>query len=286
MKILDIITGSKPSLSFEVFPPKTSATYESVKQAAGAIADLHPSYMSVTYGAGGGTSAYTLDIAEFIRSKGVTPLAHLSCVSSTRAHIQEQLAKLKERGIENILSLRGDIPEGLDTEHLEYHYASELTADIRRAGDFCIGGACYPETHPESVNSFTDIAHLKEKVDSGCQFLTTQMFFDNNILYNFLYRIREAGIFVPVVAGIMPVTNAKQIQRICKISCNSLPQRFHHIVDRYADKPEAMKQAGIAFATEQIIDLYANGINAVHIYSMNKPDVDAAIRNNISEIIR
>ena len=286
MKILDIITGSKPSLSFEVFPPKTSATYESVKQAAGAIADLHPSYMSVTYGAGGGTSADTLDIAEFIRSKGVTPLAHLSCVSSTRAHIQEQLAKLKERGIENILSLRGDIPEGLDTEHLEYHYASELTADIRRAGDFCIGGACYPETHPESVNSFTDIAHLKEKVDSGCQFLTTQMFFDNNILYNFLYRIREAGIFVPVVAGIMPVTNAKQIQRICKISGNSLPQRFHHIVDRYADRPEAMKQAVIAFATEQIIDLYANGINAVHIYSMNKPDVAAAIRNNISEIIR
>lgn len=286
MKIIDIITGQKPSLSFEVFPPKTSATYDSVKAAAGAIADLHPSYMSVTYGAGGGTSAYTMDIARFIQSKGVTPLAHLSCISSTREHVRQQLAQLQALGIENILSLRGDIPEGLDMDNLEYHYANELTAEIRSAGDFCIGGACYPETHPESVNSITDIENLKKKVDSGCQFLTTQMFFDNNILYNFMYRIREAGITVPIVAGIMPVTNAKQIKRICSISGNSLPQRFHHIVDRYADKPEAMKQAGIAFATEQIIDLYANGINAVHIYSMNKADVAAKIQENISEIIK
>ena len=286
MKILDIITGEKPSLSFEVFPPKTSATYESVRSAAEAIADLHPSYMSVTYGAGGGTSAYTIDIAQCIQAKGVPSLAHLSCVSSTKAHVQEQLAELKERGIENVLALRGDIPDGLDMDHLEYHYASELIPEIRSAGDFCIGGACYPETHPECATSMEDIANLKKKVDSGCQFLTTQMFFDNNILYNFLYRIREAGITVPVVAGIMPVTNAKQIDRICKISGNSLPQRFHLIVDRFGSNPAAMKQAGIAFATEQVIDLYANGINAVHIYSMNHPDVAAKIQENLSEIIR
>ena len=286
MKILDIITGEKPSLSFEVFPPKTTATYDSVRAAAEAIADLRPSYMSVTYGAGGGTSAHTPDIARFIQSKGVTPLAHLSCICATKEQVQTQLEELASQGIENVLALRGDIPEGFDRTSSEYHYASELTADIRAAGDFCIGGACYPETHPESANSFEDIRHLKEKVANGCQFLTTQMFFDNNIFYNFLYRIREAGIYVPVVAGIMPVTNARQIQRICSISGNSLPQRFRHIVDRYGDKPAAMKQAGIAFATEQIIDLYANGINAVHIYSMNKPDVAAKIQENVREIIR
>ncbi len=286
MKITDIITGRKPSLSFEVFPPKTSVSYESVKEAAGAIADLHPGFMSVTYGAGGGTSAYTMDIAQYILSKGVTPLAHLSCISSTKKDVSQKLDEMKARGIENILALRGDIAEGEDVRDTQYHYASELTEDIRTAGDFCIGGACYPETHPESRGSADDIRHLKVKVDCGCQFLITQMFFDNNILYNFLYRIREAGITVPVVAGIMPVTSQSQIRRICDISGNSLPQSFLHIVDRYGDKPESMKQAGIAFATEQIVDLYANGINAVHVYSMNHPDVAARIMENVSEILK
>ncbi|MCD7807550.1 MAG: methylenetetrahydrofolate reductase [NAD(P)H] [Lachnospiraceae bacterium] len=285
MKIIDIITGDRPSLSFEVFPPKTSATYESVMKAAGAIADLHPSYMSVTYGAGGGTSQYTMEIAQFLQSKGVTPLAHLSCVSSTKEDVAKKLKELKERGIENVLALRGDIPEGLDMTSLDYHYASELTREVRGAGDFCIGGACYPEVHPDSLNSVEDIQHLKEKVDAGCQFLVTQMFFDNNIFYNFLRRVREAGITVPVIPGIMPVTNAKQIKRSIALSGNSLPQRFRYIIDRYGDKPAAMKQAGIIYASEQIIDLYANGINAVHVYSMNKPDVAAALQSNLSEII-
>ena len=286
MKLTEIINSKKPSLSFEVFPPKTSDNFESVKTATEQIAKLNPSYMSVTYGAGGGTSDYTAQIAKNLTDLGVTSLAHLTCISSTKELVHTQLEKLKSLGIENILALRGDIPDGMSMEHLDYHYASELTAEIRDFGGFCIGGACYPEGHPDSKNSTEDIENLKYKVDSGCEFLTTQMFFDNNILYNFMYRMLRSGVDVPVVAGIMPVTNAKQIKRICDISGNALPQRFIRIVDRYGDNPEAMKQAGIAYATDQIIDLYANGINAVHIYSMNKPDVAEAIQKNLSEIIK
>ena len=286
MKVIDIIKGEKPSLSFEVFPPKTSDKLESVEKAVSEIATLNPSYMSVTYGAGGGTSDYTVRIARELLDKGVTSLAHLTCITSDKSNIKNMLATLKENGIENILALRGDIPEGFSRENLSYNYASELVKDIREFGDFCIGGACYPENHPESENSYADIDGLKKKIDAGCEFLTTQMFFDNNILYNFLYRIQRAGIFVPVVAGIMPVTNARQIKRIISISANALPQRFIRIVDRYGDNPEAMKQAGIAYATEQVVDLFANGINAVHIYSMNNPDVARGIKNNISELIK
>lgn len=285
MKVIDIIKGSKPSLSFEVFPPKTDDKVESVIEATAEIAKLSPSYMSVTYGAGGGTSKYTTDIAVRLKDLGVPPIAHLSCISSTKADIKFKLMELKEKGIENILALRGDIPEGMNMDHLEYHYASELTREIRDFGGFCIGGACYPENHPESANSRSDIESLKIKVESGCEYLTTQMFFDNNILYNFMYRLYRAGVDVPVVAGIMPVTNAAQIKRICSISQTSLPQRFLRLVDRYGDNPKAMKQAGIAYATEQIIDLYANGLNAVHVYSMNKPDIAKAIQNNLSDII-
>ena len=286
MKISEIISADKPSLSFEVFPPKTSAAFESVKSATEEIAALHPSFISVTYGAGGGTSEYTADIAKNIKDKyGVTPLAHLSCVSSNHEEIKTRLQKLKEYGIENVLALRGDIPEGMDKSLMEYHYASELVEEIRREGGFCIGGACYPEAHPESETATADIENLKRKADAGCDFLTTQMFFDNNILYNFMYRALKAGIKIPVIAGIMPVTNSKQIKRICSISQTMLPQRFRRIVDRYGDKPEAMKQAGIAFATEQIIDLFANGVNAVHVYSMNKPDVAKKILENLSDIL-
>ncbi len=286
MKIRDIICGSKPCLSFEVFPPKTNDKYASVSSAVKEIAKLDPGYMSVTYGAGGGTSDYTTDIAAELLSYGVTPLAHLSCVSSTRERVVAQIDRLASLGIENILALRGDIPEGMESENLEYRYAYELINEIKLHGDFCIGGACYPEGHPESGTVSKDVEYLKIKVESGCDFLTTQMFFDNNILYNFMYRLLRSGIDVPVVAGIMPVTNANQIKRICSISGTSLPQKFLRIVDRYGDDPAAMKQAGIAYAIEQIIDLYANGINAVHVYSMNKPDVAAIIKGQISEIIK
>ena len=286
MKITDIITSGKPSLSFEIFPPKTSDKVDSVRFAVNELTYLRPSFMSVTYGAGGGTSDYTVKITKEIQSKGITGLAHLSCITSTREKVESQLNQLEQLGIENVLALRGDIPQGMNIDHLEYHYASELVREIAEHGSFCIGGACYPETHPSALSSAEDIKHLKEKEDAGCQFFTTQMFFNNNLLYNFLYRIREFGITVPVIAGVMPVTNAISIKRICAMNNTALPSRFLRIVDRYGSDPVKMEQAGIAYATEQIIDLYANGINAVHVYTMNKPQVAKAIVDNISEIIK
>ncbi len=285
MKIRDILAKGEPTLSFEVFPPKTEDKYETVEQAATEIARLKPAFMSVTYGAGGGTSRYTVDIAAAVQAQGVTPIAHLTCVSSTREKVASVLEELKKRKIENVLALRGDIPADGRVEK-DYRYASELIREIRGTGDFCIGAACYPEGHVESENKTQDIHYLKEKVEAGCDFVTTQMFFDNNILYNYLYRIREAGVTVPVIAGIMPVTSKSQIKRICAMSGTYLPMRFKAIVDRFGDNPAAMKQAGIAYATEQIIDLLANRVNGIHIYSMNKPDVAARIRESLSEILK
>lgn len=285
MKISDILGSEKISLSFEVFPPKTSETYESIKESALEIAKLNPDFMSVTYGAGGTTGSYTLDVCESIVGTGVTPIAHLTCVCSDRNKIRETLTSFKEKGVENILALRGDMPQGMTEKSLDFTHASDLVEEIKNFGGFCIGGACYPETHPESEHSKQDIINLKKKVDAGCEFLTTQMFFDNHILFNYLYKIREAGITVPVIPGIMPVTNAGQIKRICSLSGTVLPRKFIRMVDRFGDNPAAMKQAGIAYATEQIVDLYANGINAVHVYSMNKPDVAEKIQTNLKDII-
>ncbi len=289
MKLTEIFARNKYSLSFEVFPPKTSDLYDSVQAATEEIAKLAPAFMSVTYGAGGGTSKYTLDIAKNIREQfGVESLAHLTCVSSTRETVRARIAEIKATGVENIMALRGDIPAdklGKDRSGWDYRHAVDLVREIKEAGDFCIGGACYPEVHPESVNQKQDIAFFKEKVDAGCDFLTTQMFCDNNLLYNFLYKIREAGITVPVIAGIMPITNAKQVERAIKLSGSFMTQRFKTIVDTLGTDPEAMKQAGIAYATDQIIDLFANGITNVHVYSMNKPSVAAQIQANLSKII-
>lgn len=290
MKLTEIFKRNKYSLSFEVFPPKTDDAYDSVKTATETIAKLSPAFMSVTYGAGGGTSKYTLDIAKGIREQcGVESLAHLTCVSSTKETVAARIADFKAAGIENVMALRGDIPaemQGQDRSAWAYRHAIDLVRELKQSGaDFCIGGACYPEVHPESQTQKEDIFYLKEKVDAGCEFLTTQMFFDNNLLYNFLYKIREAGITVPVVAGIMPITNAKQVDRAIKLSGSFMPQRFKTIVDKFGNDPEAMKQAGIAYATDQIIDLFANGVTNVHVYSMNKPEVAAAIQNNLSSII-
>lgn len=285
MKVTDILNRDSLSLSFEVFPPKSSETYENIKNSALEIAKLKPDFMSVTYGAGGTTDKYTLDVAESILETGVTPIAHLTCVCSDRDKIKDTLARMKSMGIENILALRGDIPDGMSQKSLDYSHACDLAAEIRAFGGFCIGGACYPEGHPESENQKQDINNLKSKVDAGCEFLTTQMFFDNNILYNFLYKAREAGITVPVIPGIMPVTNPSQVKRIRSLSGTVLPRRFIQIVDRFGSSPAAMKQAGIAYATEQIVDLYANGIKTVHVYSMNKPDVAAKIKANLEDII-
>ena len=287
MKIRDILKSEEPHISFEVFPPKTDAGYDSVLTATKKIAELKPSFISVTYGAGGGTSKNTVSIAtQIINDFGVTSLAHLTCVSSTKEEVHRVIGQLKENKIENILALRGDIPaESEFPLPSHYRYASELIEDIRKQGDFCIGAACYPEGHVETEHKKDDIKNLKHKVECGVDFLTTQMFFDNNILYNFLYRIREKGITVPVLPGIMPVTNKKQIARIGGLSGTILPERFRAIVDRFGDDPAAMQQAGIAYATDQIIDLIANGVNHIHVYSMNKPEVAEAIMSNLSEIV-
>lgn len=291
MKLSEILKSDKLSLSFEVFPPKTDTAFESVKHATEEIAKIRPSFMSVTYGAGGGTSKYTLEIAKNIKETyGVPTLAHLTCVSSTKESVKEKIEEIKNSGIKNIMALRGDLTPELeksDRSKWAYRHAIELIRDIKEAdADFCIGGACYPEIHPESENQKEDIKYLKEKVDAGCEFLTTQMFFDNNLLYNFLYKIRESGITVPIIPGIMPITNANQVERAIKLSGSFMPQRFKSLVDKFGGSPEAMKQAGIAYATDQIIDLYANGITNVHVYSMNKPDVAAKITDNLSEILK
>jgi len=290
MKINEILKSGVFSLSFEVFPPKTDTVYEKVKTATEEIAKLGPSFMSVTYGAGGGTSAYTLQIAKNINDNfGVPSLAHLTCVSSDKATVRSRITEIKAAGIENIMALRGDIPQDRlneDRSNWEYQHAVELIRDIKTiAPEMCLGGACYPEVHPESANQKEDILHLKEKVEAGVDFLTTQMFFDNNLLYNFLYKIREEGITVPVVPGIMPITTATQVDRALKMSGCFMPQRFKSLVDRFGSDPAAMKQAGIAYATDQIIDLYANGITHIHIYTMNKPDVAETIMNNLSNIL-
>ena len=288
MKIIDILKRDSLSVSFEVFPPKYDTSFESVKHATEEIAKLKPAFMSVTYGAGGGTSRYTLDIAKNImESCSVPTLAHLTCVSSTKETVKRQIADMRAYGIENVMALRGDrLPGGEESGISDYRYAVDLVRELKSCGaDFCIGGACYPEVHPESTCQKEDIKHLKEKVDAGCDFLTTQMFFDNNLLYNFLYKIREAGITVPIVAGIMPITNANQVERAIKLSGSFMPQRFKSIVDKFGGDPLAMKQAGIAYATDQIIDLFANNVTNVHIYSMNKPDVAQKIQENLSDIL-
>ena len=290
MKIIDLLTEEKLTLSFEVFPPKTESVFDSVKHATEEIAKLKPAFMSVTYGAGGGTSKYTLDIAKnILKEYGVPTLAHLTCVSSTKQTVKERIKDIKNSGIKNVMALRGDIPkdiENQDRDGWDYKYAIDLVRELKEDNpDLCIGGACYPEIHPESANQKEDIKHLKEKVEAGCDFLTTQMFFDNNLLYNFLYKIREAGITVPVMPGIMPITNANQVERAIKLSGSFMPQRFKSLVDKFGTNPDAMKQAGIIYATDQIIDLFANGIKNVHVYSMNKPDVAEKILNNLSDIL-
>ncbi len=286
MRLTELLQKEEVTISCELFPPKQGAQLANYKKLVGEMAALKPAYMSVTYGATGGTSDYTVELADEVCNVNHIPaLAHLTCASSTKEKVASVLAELKEKKIENILALRGDIPADVDFPlPNQYHHASELIAQIREYGDFCIGGACYPEGHPEARTMFEDLEHLKEKVEAGCEFLTTQMFFDNNILYNFLYKALKRGIDVPVVAGIMPVTNRAQVARIMSLSGNMMPPRFLAIVDRFGDHPAAMKQAGIAYATEQIIDLIANGVSHVHIYTMNKPDVAGAILENLSEI--
>ncbi len=289
MRLTDVIRSEELTLSFEVFPPKTDAAFDDVLQATEEIAALKPSFISVTYGAGGAGGKYTREIASRLQNAdGVETLAHLTCVGAGREDVEAYLRKLKESGICNIMALRGDLPQGMDPETMKnspFPHAADLVRAIRKAGDFCIGAACYPEVHPESVTQKEDLHYLEEKVDAGADFLTTQMFFDNNLLYNFLYKLRETGVTVPVVPGIMPITRANQVKRALELSGSFMPRRFTSLVDRFGSAPDAMKQAGIIYACDQIIDLFANGIRHVHVYTMNKPDVAGAILGHLSGMI-
>lgn len=288
MKIRDLITQDKATLSFEVFPPKKDTDFADVEAAALGIAAFKPDYMSVTYGAGGSTKGHTIQLAQEIQEKYDVPtIAHLTCVCASKEGIKTALADMKNAGIENILALRGDIPKNYDGQvFAEFSHASELVELIKETGDFCVGGACYPEVHPDSANKHEDIIGLKKKVDAGCDYLTTQMFFDNNIFFNFMYRIREVGISVPIIPGIMPITRRVQVKNAVKLSGCNVPERFKSIVDAFGDTEAAMRQVGIAYATDQIIDLMANGVKHIHVYSMNKPEVAAGIQKNLSEILK
>ena len=285
VKIKDILATGRPSVSFEVFPPKKDAPFEPVRDAVSRLALQKPTFMSVTYGASGNAQANTVEIASFVQACGVPALAHLTCLTSSRDRIADELKSLRSAGVENILCLRGDMPkDSTEPPPGHFRYAVDLVRALRPS-QFCLGGACYPECHPECEHMDEDIARLREKVDAGLDFITTQMFFDNNIFYRYLAKLRGGGITVPVIAGIMPVTNGRQIDRICKLSGTNLPSRFKAIVDRFGGAPHAMLDAGVAYATEQIVDLFANGVNAVHVYTMNKPEVAERIMSNLRGII-
>lgn len=285
MKIRDILAEGRPSVSFEIFPPRKDAPFGPVKAAVERLARQRPSFMSVTYGASGNASANTVEVASFVQACGVPALAHLTCLTATRDSIAGEVEVMRASGIENVLCLRGDLPKDMSAPPPGcFVHAADLVRALRPAG-FCLGGACYPERHPDCDHMEDDIRHLREKVDAGLDFVTTQMFFDNNIFYRYLAKLRDHGVTVPVIAGIMPVANGRQIERICRLSGTYLPSRFKSIVDKFGDRPEAMLDAGVAYATEQIVDLFANGVNAVHIYTMNKPDVAERIMLNLRGVI-
>lgn len=283
MKISDIIASKEITVSCEIFPPKFGTELEQSRKVVADIAKLAPDFISVTYGAAGTTASFTTELAEEVENCGVAALAHITCVSSDEDSLDEYLNTLKANGIQNVLALRGDMPKGYEPKRV-FPHASDLAKAIKARGDFCIGGACYPEGHPEAETVNQDIDNLKIKAESGCEFFTTQMFFDNEVMYSFLSKFQRKGINIPVIAGIMPITNAKQLKRSVSLSGTSVPRSLREMVERFGDDPQSMKQAGIAFATNQIIDLIANGVNNIHIYAMNKPDIAEAILKNISEI--
>lgn len=284
MRIQDILTDGRIHLSCEIFPPKAFSGMEQAAALTREIASLHPDFISVTYGAAGNTPGHTLALAQEVEKCGVISLCHLTCLQSTREQVTQVLDQMQTAGMENVLALRGDMPkEGAPAG--DFTHAADLIRFIKARGSFCVGAACYPEGHPESVSRQQDLDYVKAKVDAGADFLTTQMFFDNAILYNFLFRALRRGISVPVVAGIMPITDTRLLKRTVQLSGAALPPRFAAIADRFWDDPKAMAQAGVAFATEQIIDLIANGVNHIHLYTMNKPWITRAILSNLSEIL-
>lgn len=286
MTIKNILSEKKVSLSFEIFPPKKQDGFETVANAASELSKLAPDFMSITYGAGGSGGHSTVDIAKVVMDSKVPALAHLTCVGNTMDSIQNIIKEMKSAGIENVLALRGDIPNGVEVSMDErLYHASNLIPTLKEAG-FCVGGACYPEGHPESHNRQDDLENMRYKVDAGADFLTTQMFFDNDMLYSYLYRLQSIGIHVPVLAGIMPITTASQVNRMVKLSGAYIPSKLLSLCDKFSDKPEAMYQAGINYAVSQIVDLISNGVRGIHIYTMNRPQVARDILRNAGDIIK
>ena len=289
MKISEILNSKKVTISFEIFPPKKQEAFDSVKKTALSLSSLKPDFISITYGAGGSTQTNTSDLAQTVENSGTASLAHLTCVRSTKEQLLQTIQTLKQKNINNVLALRGDLPkDAFEGENLfpsGFFHASDLVPLLKQNG-FCVGGACYPEGHPESSNRDTDIENFKHKVEAGVDFLTTQMIFDNDMLYSFLYRLQSAGIHVPVLAGIMPITNANQVSKMVDLSNAYIPRKLLSFCDRFRHDSEAMKQAGIAYATDQIIDLISNGIRGIHIYTMNKPEIAESIVKNVDSIIK
>ena len=283
MRITEKLLVKDQLISFEVFPPKTDSAFDSIEWAVRELAAFNPDFMSVTYGAGGGTSEYTTMIASLIKNRlDTTALAHLTCASTPKEKIDSILHTLKENHIDNILPMRGDIPKDYIRPDGEYYtYAYELVSHIKEYGYFDIGGACYPECHPECDTLEKDIDNLKVKVDSGVDFLISQLFYDNDVFYSFLDKVRNKGITVPVFAGIMPVTNIKQIDRIISLSGTKLPDEMKTFLEKYKDSPEDLEKAGLDFAIKQINNLLSNGVNGIHIYTMNKPKTAKTVLKGI-----
>lgn len=289
MRIKELFATKKPVISFEIFPPKKDTPIDTIYNTIHALKDLRPDYISVTFGALGSTTKRTVEIASLIKQEyGIEALAHLTCITSTKNEIANILRELKEKGIDNVLALRGDLPPepGFELSNsLNYQYAKDLIGELHQNWDFSVGAACYPEGHPECQDLSTDIEYLKEKVEAGTEFLITQLFFDNEAFYHFMDRITKKGINIPVTAGIMPVLNKNQIERIMTFCRASLPPKFVRILEKYEHHPEALKEAGIVYATEQIVDLLSWGVDGIHLYTMNRPEVAQNIVNNISNIL-
>lgn len=285
MNITELFRQKPVVFSFEIFPPKRDSAIDTIWSTLAQMEGLGPDFISVTYGAGGGGGkSYTAQIAGAIRKKyGITPLAHLTCIGSTRVEVEENLRELREEGVENILALRGDKLPGVEPR-TDFTYASDLISFIRERGGFSLSGACYPEVHTEAPDPIADIRNLRKKVDAGAEHLVSQLFFDNDAFYAFVERARIAGITVPIEAGIMPVVNARQILRMVSLCGASLPQKFTRMISRYEQNPTALRDAGIAYAIDQIVDLIAQGVQGIHLYTMNDPDVAQRISQAVENL--
>lgn len=286
MKIPTLFGKGKTVLSFEIFPPKHGGSLTNIRETIALLAELSPDFISVTFGAGGNSADNTtFNVAEILKNEyKIEPVVHLTCINSTKEEITGILHRLKELEIENILALRGDKQDGIEPK-TDFTYASDLVRFIRENGDFSVSAACYPEKHIDSPSLTDDILNLKKKVDAGASHLISQLFFDNNYFYDFVEKTKLAGINVPIEAGIMPVVNKRQIERIITLCGATLPRKFQRILAKYEDNDEALCDAGIAYAIDQIVDLLANGVDGIHLYTMNNPEIVSGIVKGISRIL-